>query len=87
MGILRGVFELNDLSPDAAVEVLSPYQPLSPWPAPSAALIRGFGPASGAGADDWQLTIEWIGTLELAVDAPGCEVVTIRCDVTDCSIN
>ena len=67
-------------------EVLSPYRPGWSHPAPSAATIREFGPATGAGPG-WQLTIEWIGTLELAVVAPGCEAVTIRCDVTDCSVN
>ena len=85
MGIPRGVFELNDLSSETAVEVLSPYRPGWSHPAPSAATIREFGPATGAGPG-WQLTIEWIGTLELAVLAPGCEAVTIRCDVVDCSV-
>lgn len=82
-GLPRGVFRLSGLSPETAVDVSAPYRPGWPHPAPSAAIIREF---AGTGSSDWQLTIEWIGTLELAVVTPGCKPVAIRCSVVDCSV-
>ena len=88
-GLQRGRFSIFSQDPATAVTLVSPYFggnhsdiPGSPRPI---AFISGLRYESTEDGFSQELTLDWLGDLELEIGAPGCPAVAVRCNTRSCA--
>ena len=88
-GLQRGRFSIFSQDPATAVTLVSPYFgsahsdiPRHPRPL---AFLSGIRYERTGNGFIRELTVDWLGDLELEIGAPGCPAVAVRCNTRSCA--
>lgn len=88
-GLRRGRFSIHFQDPATAITLVSPYfgSAHSDVPGTPRALtfLSGIRHQRTRTGFVRELTLDWFEDLELEIGAPGCPVVTVRCDARSCA--
>lgn len=82
-----GSFSIRDESAETAIHIVAPYRDGGRYPPPSWAFVEDFSFRETAAGFERTVGIEWIGELELSIEAPNCDPYRVVCDAEQCLLN